>query len=127
MKLRLSGLLAGVALAATIVGAGPTLAQGAFLEEYVAYLGPDDHFNSNGVRLREVWQIIRQDRANFYRGIRDDGDEADGFFSDFDNRALMERMVMEGVIEPRAAQQIVNQNVWIRVQVFEDAVNVTVE
>lgn len=127
MKHLILSLIAGASLAAMAGGIGAAQAQGAFLDEYVAFLGPDDHFNSNGQRLTEPWQVIRQDRANYYKGIRDPGDEGDGYFSDIANRALMEQMVLHGRIDPRARSQIVNQNVWIRVQVYEDAVNITVE
>ncbi|AXS42651.1 hypothetical protein D1F64_15525 [Breoghania sp. L-A4] len=103
-------------------------AQGQLLDEYVAFLGEDDHYNSSGARLTEPWQIVRQDRANYHRfGIRDRGDEGDGFFGSPRNRARMERMILNGYIEPRAARRIVNSNVWIRVEIYEDAVNVTVE
>lgn len=115
-------------LALHALSATSTFAQGPLLESYTAFLGPDDHFNSRGARLTEPWQIVRQDRANFHRfGIRDAGDQGDTFFASAGNRARMERMIMNGRINPAAAARIINGNVWIRVDIFENAVNVTVE
>ncbi len=106
----------------------PVSAQGPLLEEYSAFLGNADHYNSRGKRLTKPWQIIRQDRANFHRfGIQDDGDQWDGFFADKANRGRMERMIMNGRIERSAARRIINSNVWIRVEIYENAVNVLVE
>ncbi len=89
------------------------------IASYVALLSSRDHFNSNGVRLTEPWQIIRQDRANFHRyGIRDPQDEWDSFFASIDNRAAAEQMLMNGYIEPSARNAIVNGEVLVRVFVI---------
>ncbi len=102
-------------------------ASAAPLETYFAYLGPDDHFNSKGARLTQPWQVIRQDRANYHRfGIRDQSDNYDSFFSSKANRARMERMILNGYIDRSSGQRIVNQNVNIKVEIFDNAVNVTV-
>lgn len=120
--------LGPVALMVLVLSATQAFAQGPLLESYTAFLGPDDHFNSRGARLTEPWQIIRQDRANFHRyGIRDAGDQGDAFFASAANRARMESMIMNGRIEPAAAVRIINGNVWIRVDIYENAVNVSVE
>lgn len=103
-------------------------AQGQLLDSYVAFIGPNDHFNSKGGRLTEPWQIIRQDRANYHRfRVRDPGDEGDIFFSSMANRGRMERMILNGYINPNAAWRIVNENVWIQVEIYANAVNVTVQ
>ncbi|MDJ0931365.1 hypothetical protein [Breoghania sp.] len=120
-----------LALAAMLVGAvalGPSaVAQGPLLEVYVAYLGPDDHYNSRGARLTEPWQVIRQDRANFHRfGIHDRGDEGDRFFASSANRARMERMILNGYIEGNAGYRIVEGNCWIRVEIYRDSVHIEV-
>lgn len=115
-----------MAAAIACLGTGAS-AQPGPLEVYVAYLGTDDHYNSRGARLSEPWQVIRQDRANFHRfGIRDRGDEGDRFFASADNRARMERMILNGYIDPNAGYRIINENVWIRVEVYEDSVNIEV-
>ncbi|WP_190292763.1 hypothetical protein [Roseibium aggregatum] len=129
MKRILRNLTATAIVAAGLAGAGVpgAQAQGPLLETYVAFLGPADHYNSRGARLSEPWQIIRQDRANFHKfGIRDRGDESDRFFASIANRGRMERMILNGYIDPNAAWRIVNDNVWIRVEVYENSVNVTV-
>jgi hypothetical protein len=103
-------------------------AQGQLLDSYVTFIGPNDHFNSKGGRLTEPWQIVRQDRANYHRfRVRDPGDEGDIFFSSMANRGRMERMILNGYINPNAAWRIVNENVWIQVEIYPNAVNVTVQ
>lgn len=129
MKRILSILFAAAALMSVGLDlvAPAAKAQGPLLESYVAFLGPNDHYNSRGARLTEPWQIVRQDRANFHRfGIRDQGDQADRFFASTQNRARMERLILNGYIEPNAAWRIVNENVWVRVDIYPNSVNVTV-
>jgi hypothetical protein len=105
---------------------GPAKAQ--VIETYRAFLGSADHFNSRGVRLTEPWQIIRQDRANYHRfNVRDPGDQSDVFFDSIANRARMEQLIQSGHIEPSAGRRIINGNVWIRVDIYQNSVNVTVE
>ncbi|MEI2387163.1 hypothetical protein [Breoghania sp. JC706] len=128
MKLALRLLTAVAVLLCAAAFNMPALAQGRLLEVYVAYLGPDDHYNSRGERLSEPWQVIRQDRANFHRfGIRDRGDEGDRFFASAANRARMERMVLNGYIEGNAGWRVVNDNCWIRVEVYENSVRIEVK
>lgn len=103
------------------------------VETYHAFLSARDHYNSNGVRLTQPWQIIRQDRANFHRfGRADEGDQWDSFFASATNRARMESMLRRGSISARAASAIVNREVWVRVQILGHgrtgtAVRVTVQ
>jgi hypothetical protein len=102
------------------------------LDSYVAYIGQDDLYNSSGNRLTEPWQILRQDRANFHRyGISQLGDEWDSFFGSIDNRAIMERMVMNGSIDRQAAQNLVRGGATVFVRIYGrggrgDSVQVTV-
>lgn len=91
------GMTAGTVSAQELVGS------------YFAVIGRDDLYNSKGQRLTEPWQILRQDRANYHRfGIRQPGDTSDSFFSSMENRAIMERMVMNGTIANNAANAIVS-------------------
>ncbi len=102
------------AQSAIVSGMGETL-----LETYTAYIGPDDLYNSNGQRLKQPWQIIRQDRANYHRyGLRDRGDEGDSFFDSADNRAVMEQMLKNGQISNAAAREIVGGDVLIQVDIY---------
>ena len=56
------------AIAVIVAFAGHPQAQAQqLLESYTALLSWNDHYNSNGQRLTEPWQIIRQDRARNLR------------------------------------------------------------
>ncbi len=86
---------------------------------YAAYIGQDDLYNSNGERLSAAWQVLRQDRANFHRyGISQPGDEWDPFFSDANNRAAMEQMIMNGYMDPQAARDIMNGGAMVIVTIY---------
>ncbi len=86
---------------------------------YRAYIGWEDLHNSKGQRLTEPWQILRQDRANYHRfGIAQPGDEWDPFFADINNRAIMERMVMNGYIDPVAARDLVAGGAYVVVEIY---------
>ncbi|OWV99991.1 hypothetical protein [Rhizobium sp. R693] len=118
-------LISLVAVAAFI--AAPAFAQSSVranhtnrvIESYRAYSGEADLFNSNGVRLTQPWQIIRQDRANFHQyGIRDRDDGSDSFFADPANRQALEAMLRNGTMTRDAANMIVRGNVWIDVDIY---------
>ncbi|MCV2893548.1 hypothetical protein [Lentibacter sp. XHP0401] len=86
---------------------------------YVAYIGQDDLYNSKGDRLTEPWQVLRQDRANYHRyGISQRGDEWDSFFGSIENRGIMERMVMNGSIDPQAARNLVRGGATVFVRIY---------
>jgi hypothetical protein len=110
-----------VVFMAALAGAAPLVP--AFGQEliggYVAYIGDDDLYNSNGARLTEPWQILRQDRANFHRfGIRQRGDENDPFFSDANNRAAMEQMVRNGGITREARRLLLQGGATVYVDIY---------
>jgi hypothetical protein len=106
-------------MAVLAMAPGVVLAQDSWLGSYVAYLGPNDHFNSNGARLTQPWQIIRQDRANYHRfGVRDPGDAWDAYFGSANNRAAMEGLLQRGTIDPSIRNAIVNSNVWVEVSIY---------
>lgn len=68
------------------LGAGWAAAQEVLLAEYVADIGPEDHYNSSGTRLGTFGALLAQDRANFHRfGIRHPND---GWDPIFDSRAM---------------------------------------
>ena len=132
----LKSFAVAVMLAAAIVPASAqssiTRSGGAsLLDSYIAYIGEDDLYNSDGARLGEPWQVIRQDRANYHRfGIRDRLDESDSFFADADNRAAMERMLANGTITGSARRAILGGGAVIQVDIYRgngrDWVEVTV-
>lgn len=89
------------------------------IESYVARLGADDHFNSRGERLNSAAQIIRQDRANFYKFGRGDAeDEDDMFFRDVKSRELLQRFLQRGFTTPEVYRAIVNGQPLVRVNVY---------
>lgn len=98
---------AGAAVAQEVIGS------------YSAWIGVDDLYNSNGQRLGEPWQVLRQDRANYHRFlIRQQGDEWDPFFADANNRASLEQLVRRGRIERTAGAAILRGNVMVHVTVW---------
>ena len=98
--------------------AQPVMAQD-LLGSYAAYIGEDDLYNSEGARLAEPWQVLRQDRANYHRfGVSQDGDEWDPFFEDADNREAMETMIRRGYIDPDAEKMILSGGAMVYVNVF---------
>lgn len=76
----------------------PATAQEQLLAQYVADLGPEDHFNSSGTRLTTFGALLAQDRANYHRfGIRHRNDGADPIFSDRGMRAqIAAKFQMQG-------------------------------
>jgi hypothetical protein len=103
-----------------LISAAPAKAD-QLVDEYNAYIGKDDLYNSNGERLREPWQIIRQDRANFYKfGIRQEGDEPDSFFASVDNRAKAERMIRDGTMTREARRRLLQGDCSVNVKVYHD-------
>ena len=121
------------AMAAISVMAGTTAARADdLIASYSAYIGQDDLYNSNGARLTEPWQVIRQDRANVHKfGIRQPGDESDGFFGSVRNRELAETMIRRGAISADAADLLLNGDVRITVEVWRgsggDYLNINVD
>lgn len=111
-------MLRTLALIGALGFAAPAVAD-TLIGQYTAFIGNDDLHNSSGARLTEPWQILRQDRANFHRfGITQPGDEWDPFFSDIDNRAAMERMVMNGSINPIAARNLLDGGAMVVVRIY---------
>jgi hypothetical protein len=118
-------------LAVLLAGAPPAAAQ-ELIGSYTAFIGQTDLHNSKGARLTEPWQVLRQDRANFHRfGIAQGGDEWDPFFGSIDNRAAMERMIMNGRIDPGARRNLLQGGATVFVRIYGSGgvgryVNVTV-
>ena len=107
-------------LAALTIGmvAQPVLAQ-EVIGSYAAYIGADDLYNSEGTRLSEPWQVLRQDRANFHRfGVSQDGDEWDPFFEDAENREAMENMIMRGYVDPDAERMLLSGGAMVYVNIY---------
>ena len=108
--------LAAVMFALTL--SAPVAAQ-EVIGGYAAYIGRNDLYNSNGTRLTEAWQVLRQDRANYHRfGIRQTGDEGDPYFSDANNRAALEQMLMRGTVHPVARRRILEGGASVYVTIY---------
>lgn len=106
------------ALALLMVTSAPVLAD-ELLDSYSATIGEDDLYNSNGDRLTQPWQVLRQDRANVHEyGIAQRGDERDRYFSRKANRALFEQLVRRGTIERSAARSILRGDCQVYVEIY---------
>ena len=126
-----TGLFAAVFAAVLAVPAGAARAD-ELIESYGAYIGQDDLYNSSNERLTQPWQVIRQDRANVHRfGVRQPGDEIDGFFTSARNRELAERMIRSGRIDRQAARVLLDGDVRIHVEIWRgaggDYINISVD
>ncbi len=109
--------LAGAAQGQSVIQSAPS--GNVLIDSYAAQIGPRDLVNSNGARLTQPWQVLRQDRANYHRfGIRDRGDEWDSFFHDADNRAAFENMLRSGSISPQAARDIMRGGAVVLVEIY---------
>ena len=106
-------------LAAALALSGAAAQADDLIGAYVAYIGEADLYNSKGVRLSEPWQVLRQDRANYHKfGRSQPGDEWDPFFGDIDNRAAMERMIMNGTITPEARAGLLRGGATVFVRIY---------
>lgn len=103
-----------------LILAGLSFATWAHADEgvyYTTYLSRNDHYNSNGERLRSVGDILRQDRANYHKGRGDRADDDDGgIFATTEGRGRFEyyAIILQGIT---AASLIAEpQRVWVRVK-----------
>jgi len=82
---------------------------------YFTVINENDHYNSNGERLRSVAEILRQDRANYHNGKGGRRDEDDGGIfatkegrSKFDTYAIvLENLSASDIITGRQATIVV--------------------
>lgn len=86
---------------------------------YQAFIGTADLYNSKGVALSAPWQVIRQDRANVHRfGIQQPGDQVDGWFGTIENRAALERWVMNSAMSAADRARIMSGGATIYVEIL---------
>ena len=95
---------------------------------YQAEISDRDHYNSRGVRLRDLASILRQDRANYYNYGGDSRDQSDRYFSSIDNRKAMERIRINPVgVSYRALQYLVVQGTpLLEIEIEQSRLNVRV-
>lgn len=90
-------------------------------ETYCARLGPADHFNSSGARLKSVGAVIRQDRANFHEfGIRDRGDQSDPIFGDKASREALQRSIDRNMTDAADQRAILQGTPYVCVTIDGD-------
>lgn len=95
--------------------------RGRLIETYRAFISGVDIRNSNGDRLAEPWQVIRQDRANYHHfHLMDADDDSDTFFASAANRQKLGAMLAQGSIDGDAAERIMAGNVHIEVSIYGD-------
>lgn len=97
------------------------------IETYFTLIGPEDLYNSSGVRLTDAVQIVRQDRANVHRyGIRHEGDEMDSFFSSLENRNKLPAMAAKGKMRSDTARLIRQGDIYIVVTIYKDRIDIEI-
>lgn len=115
---------------AALVGfllAGPAAAD-QYLGSYVARLSWQDHHASDGYRLDNAAQVVRQDRANVHKfGYIDQEDDDDGWFGSADARARLQRMLeARGAMDQATKRAIMGGEPLVEVEVYRASVRVTV-
>lgn len=84
---------------------------------YGAEISANDRYNSNGVRLTSVRDILRQDRANIQLShVKDKYDDYNSYFASKQNREMFGTATI--TISPELAQKIVNSNEPVLITVF---------
>lgn len=117
---------------AIIVMAGLLPVSGAladeFLGSYVARLSPADHHASDGYRLDNAAQVIRQDRANVHRfGRADPEDEGDPWFRSNADRARLQSMLeRSGAMNAATRNAVLRGTPLVEVEVYRRSVRVTI-
>ncbi len=100
-------------------------AEDTLVESYTARLSSEDHFNSDGTRLKSVADIIRQDRANYHKfNIRDNEDTGDNFFDDKDQRERIPNMLKKGHIDKETQKSILNGTPVVVVNIYNKYIEV---
>lgn len=88
----------------------PGWAKDDVIAEYLAWLGPEDIVNSQGVRLTNFGSVLAQDRANYHRfGIRHRLDSSDSIFGSRDMRSALPRFYDAGrTVESHILQDVMS-------------------
>lgn len=96
----------------------PILAQNVY-GSYNAFISEHDLYNSKEVRLKTVWQIIAQDRANFHVfKTRDHFDQYDDFFLTKKSRREIKNLIKKSNISKSIASSILKGGVKIKVDII---------
>ena len=95
---------------------------------YRARLGRGDHFNSKGTPLKDVIEVLRQDRSNYHDGNGDLDDGDDRYFGDMKGRNRMKKLAVVPVQQDREiwARAILQGTPLVEVQVTSDSLLVKI-
>jgi hypothetical protein len=101
-----------------------TQSQARLIESYTTRIGKADHYNSRGMRLENAGEILRQDRANFYRyRLRDVDDQSEYYFRSQKHRRVIPYRFRRGGTSRNTAWAIANQTPLIRVNVYSSHID----
>ncbi len=95
---------------------------------YTARIGKRDHYNSQGKKLNSINAILRQDRANYYKGIGDAEDTGVGKFKSIKDREIMDKMVIEpvGISIRDLKTELVKGSPLLRVEILPNRLRVKI-
>ena len=94
---------------------------------YRARLSSEDHVNSSGTPLKKVADILRQDRANYHRGLhRDTEDQDDGRFAAAETREALASMPVTVRGGEKAEERILHGTPLVEVKISAGAVQVEI-
>ena len=104
----------------------PTQKDEKFNNRYRTRIGNRDHYNSHGVRLKTIADIIRQDRANYYKYGGDSEDQSDRFFNTLKKREKILHLPIKAVgISYSSLQKIIlNSNPLLEIEMFPKHLNI---
>lgn len=109
-----------------LISALVTLGHARYIGSYTARLGYEDHYNSRGLPLGSVADILQQDRANYHRyGIRDPEDTGDSYFINRYRRSRMKRMLRRGEVDPTIVSEILNETPVVKVNIYSNYIEVS--
>ena len=95
------------------------------IDSYATRLSAADHTNSEGVRLKSVGDILRQDRANYHKfSIRDAEDQTDTVFGDVQSRERIPAMLKKGHIDKATQKSILNGTPVVFVTIYNNHIDV---
>ena len=118
-----SGAAIMLALATAMPAAADTL-----LGSYIARMGDNDHYASDGYQLDTAAQVVRQDRANWHRFGRGDAeDQDDPWFGSANSRARFETLLNKsGAMTQSVRRAILSGEPVVKVTVYRNSVKVVV-
>jgi len=95
--------------------------------EYIARIGRRDHYNSKGKRLYNLRAILRQDRANYYKGLGDSEDIAIGEFDTAKKRELFNSIEIEpkNLTTEELKREVIYNNPLLKIKVLPNKLEIT--